>query len=101
MISESTDNFTTCLGVLGFATHQNLEQTSYDEICPAFLKRSKKVMRKRELALEAEESKDPKLMKVILQTVFVGMQSLISFLKRRCNSVMTVVKSHSVADETR
>ena len=43
-------------------------------------------MRKRELALEAEESRDPKLMKVILQSVFVGMQSLI-FFPQKTNSV--------------
>ena len=64
----------TNLGVLGFATHQNLEATSYDEICQAFLKKSAKIMRKRELAIEAEESKDPKLRKVLSQTVFVLIQ---------------------------
>ena len=59
----------TYLGILGFPTHQNLEATTYDEICQAFLKRSKKIMRKRELAMEAEESKDPK-QKVLYEIAF-------------------------------
>ena len=37
------------LGILGFPTHQNFDCTTYDEICKAFLRRSKKVMIKREL----------------------------------------------------
>ena len=45
------------LGILGFATHQTFESTTYDEICQAFLKRSKKVMRNRELAMEQAQMK--------------------------------------------
>ena len=54
------------LGILGFPTHQNFDCTTYDEICKAFLRRSKKVMIKRELALLAQNSEDPKLQKEII-----------------------------------
>ena len=30
------------VGILGFASHQTFESTSYDQICQAFLRRSKK-----------------------------------------------------------
>ena len=45
------------LGILGFASHQTFESTTHDEICQAFLKRSKKVMRNRELAMEQMQMK--------------------------------------------
>ena len=53
------------LGILGFPTHQNFDCTTYDEICKAFLRRSKKLMIKRELDLLAQNSADPKLQKEI------------------------------------
>ena len=65
IVYQEGDNFASIrlLGILGFPTHQNFDCTTYDEICKAFLRRSKKVMIKRELALLAQNSEDPKLQK--------------------------------------
>ena len=48
-------------GILGFASHKTFEDTTYDEICQAFLRRSKKVMSNREAAMmKIEQDKNKK-----------------------------------------